>query len=70
MDALLDQKEPHYYAAFASGIKDVSPRIPFYSAPASDLTKWTFLGALWEPEKNSSLGSLMETGTYGFNFEV
>ncbi|KAF2501800.1 Arabinanase/levansucrase/invertase [Lophium mytilinum] len=70
MDALLDQSEPHYYAVFGSGIKGVGPRIPFYSAPASDLTSWTFLGALWEPADNSSLGSVLETGSYGFNFEV
>lgn len=70
MDALLGQKSPHYYAVFGSGIKGVGPRIPFYSAPASDLTQWTFLGALWEPAANTSLGSVLETGLYGFNFEV
>lgn len=55
-----------------SGIKGEGGggRIPFYSAPASNLTDWTFLGALWEPERNETLGSLVETGTYGFNFEV
>lgn len=70
MDQILGQSEPHYYAVFGSGIKEVGPRMPFYSAPASDLTQWTFLGALWEPEMNTSLGSLLETGTYAFNFEV
>ncbi|KAK5160813.1 hypothetical protein LTR04_004547 [Oleoguttula sp. CCFEE 6159] len=70
MDALLGQVEPHYYAVFGSGIKGVGPRIPFYSAPASNLTNWTFLGALWEPAANTSLGSVLSIGTYGFNFEV
>jgi len=72
MDALLGQEEPHWYMVLGSGIKGEGGggRIPFYSAPASNLTDWTFLGALWEPERNETLGSLIETGTYGFNFEV
>ena len=70
MDAILGQTEPHYYAVFGSGIKGVGPRIPFWSAPASNLANWTFLGALWEPAANTSLGSVLATGTYGFNFEV
>jgi beta-fructofuranosidase len=70
MDNILNMSEPHYYAVFGSGIRGVGPRMPLYSAPASDLTNWTFLGALWEPEKNTTLGSLEETGSYGFNFEL
>lgn len=70
LDAILGQSEPHYYAVFGSGIKGVGPRIPLWSAPATNLTDWTFLGALWEPADNSSLGSVLETGSYGFNFEV
>ncbi|OQO01646.1 hypothetical protein B0A48_12682 [Cryoendolithus antarcticus] len=70
LDALLGQSEPHYYAVFGSGIKGVGPRIPLWSAPASDLTDWTFLGALWEPQANTSFGPLLSTGTYAFNFEV
>ncbi|KAI8939766.1 hypothetical protein NX059_003509 [Plenodomus lindquistii] len=72
MDALLGQSEPHWYMVLGSGIKGEGGggRIPFYSAPQSNLTDWTFLGALWEPERNETLGSLLETGTYGFNFEV
>ncbi|KAK5129761.1 hypothetical protein LTR08_002827 [Meristemomyces frigidus] len=70
MDALLGVEEPHYYAVFGSGIKGVGPRMPFWTAPASDLTQWSFLGALWEPAANSSLGPLLSTGTYAFNFEV
>lgn len=70
MDALLGQDEAHYYAVFGSGIKGVGPRMPFWSAPASDLTNWTFLGALWEPEGNSTLGNVLASGTNAFNFEV
>lgn len=70
LDTLLDYSEPHYYAVFGSGIKGVGPRMPLYSAPASDLTNWKFLGALWEPKDNSTLGTLVETGSYGYNFEV
>lgn len=72
MDAILGQDEPHWYMVLGSGLKGEGGggRIPFYSAPASNLTDWTFLGALWEPDQNETLGSLLETGTYGFNFEV
>jgi beta-fructofuranosidase len=70
MDSILGQSEPHWYAVFGSGIKGVGPRIPFYSAPANNLTDWTFLGALWEPSDNETLGNVLETGTYAFNFEV
>lgn len=70
LDAVLGQSEPHYYAVFGSGIKGVGPRIPLWSAPQSDLTNWTFLGALWEPADNTSLGTTLATGSYGFNFEV
>ena len=70
LDSLLKYSEPHYYVVFGSGIKAVGPRMPLYSAPASNLTDWTFLGALWEPVGNSTLGNLQETGSYGFNFEV
>ncbi|KAK5699881.1 hypothetical protein LTR97_006015 [Elasticomyces elasticus] len=70
LDALLDVDEPHYYAVFGSGIKGVGPRMPLWTAPASDLTSWSFLGALWEPVDNTTLGPILSTGTYGFNFEV
>ena len=70
LDAILEVSEPHYYAVFGSGIKGVGPRIPLWTAPASDLTNWTFLGALWEPEANSSIGPPLSTHTYAFNFEV
>ena len=70
LDKILGVSEPHYYAVFGSGIKGVGPRMPLWTAPASDLTKWKFLGALWEPKDNSTLGPLLSTGTYGFNFEV
>ncbi|CAK3965269.1 glycoside hydrolase family 32 [Lecanosticta acicola] len=70
LDALLGVSEPHYYAVFGSGIKGVGPRMPIWTAPASDLTKWTFLGALWEPQANTSVGPVLSTGSYGDNFEV
>lgn len=70
LDAILGMSEPHYYAVFGSGIKGVGPRMPLWSAPATDLTNWTFQGALWEPVMNTSLGAVLETGSYGFNFEV
>ena len=70
LDAMLSYSEPHYYCILGAGIGDVGPRIPLYSAPASNLTDWTFLGSLWEPRGNASLGRLKETGTWGWNFEV
>ena len=70
MDDLLQQIEPHYYAVLGSGIKGVGPRMPLYSALAADLTNWTFLGALWEPQANTSFGPVAATGSWAFNFEV
>lgn len=70
LDELLQVDEPHYYAVYGSGIKGVGPRIPLWAAPARDLTSWTFLGALWEPVANTSVGPVLSTGSYGFNFEV
>lgn len=70
LDSLLGQSQPHYYMVLGSGIKGVGPRMPLYSAPEHDLTSWTFLGALWEPEANSSFGPMLATGNNGFNFEV
>ena len=57
---------------FGSGIKNVGPRMPLYSTPSSDLTKWTFLGALWEPGKNETFATdgVEISGSQGFNFEV
>ncbi|KAK5371301.1 hypothetical protein LTR20_006701 [Exophiala xenobiotica] len=70
LDAMLNYTEPHYYAIFGSGIGDVGPRIPLYTAPSSNLTDWTYLGALWEPTGNTSLGRPYEVGNWGWNFEV
>ncbi|KAG5653506.1 hypothetical protein H0H81_012578 [Sphagnurus paluster] len=71
MDTLLKQTEPHYYLIFGSGIRGVGPRVPLYSAPATDLTKWKFLGALFEVASNESWGGdATKTGSFGFNFEV
>ncbi|KAF2860736.1 glycoside hydrolase family 32 protein [Piedraia hortae CBS 480.64] len=69
MDALLGVSEPHYYAVFGSGIHGVGPRMPLWTAPARDLTDWKFLGALWEPTGNSSLGPVLASGSLGYNFE-
>jgi beta-fructofuranosidase len=70
LDAMLNHTEPHYYAIFGSGIGDNGPRIPLFTSAASNLTLWSFLGALWEPTGNTSLGETYETGTWGWNFEV
>ncbi|KAJ5241740.1 uncharacterized protein N7469_000067 [Penicillium citrinum] len=70
LDDLTNASQPHFYAVFGSGIRGIGPRMPLYRAPASNLTDWTFMGALWEPEKNTSLGLIEETGSYGFNFEL
>lgn len=70
LDAILNVTEPHYYAIFGSGIKGVGPRMPLWTAPANNLTDWSFLGAIWEPAANTSLGPVLSTGSYGFNFEV
>lgn len=70
LDALLNYTEPHYYCIFGSGIGSKGPRIPLYSAPTANLTQWTSLGALWEPNGNTSVGRIRETGTWGWNFEV
>jgi len=66
MDTLLGQEEEHFYMVMGSGIKDVGPRIPLYSAKKSDLTKWTFLGALWEPKMNETFGHIEATGSFGY----
>ncbi|PNH45698.1 hypothetical protein VD0004_g2232 [Verticillium dahliae] len=85
LDELLSVDEPHYYMVLGSGLKGgdvpfplpgaerpgfLGPRIPLYAAPASNLEAWEFLGALWEPAANSSLGVPDVTGSYGYNFEV
>lgn len=72
LNSLLGNTEPHWYMVIGSGVKgdDGGPRIPLYQAPANDLTNWTFLGALWEPAPNSSVGTFLETGSVGYNFEV
>lgn len=74
LDKLLGYKEPYYYVVFGSGIKspaeNYGPRIPLYSTPASNMTVWKYLGNLFEPAGNTSLGPLFQTGSYGYNFEV
>lgn len=66
MDAALDRKDPAWYMVLGSGIKGVGPRIPLYAADAHDLTRWTFLGALWEPSANETFGDVLITGSYGY----
>jgi beta-fructofuranosidase len=85
LDNLTNSDEPRYYMVLGSGLESGSvpaqlpgaerpgflgPRIPLYAAPANNLTDWTFLGALWEPAANESLGEPDVTGSYGYNFEV
>lgn len=69
-DSILNYTDSHYYVIMGSGINQTGARAPLYSAPQTNLTDWTFLGALWEPELNSSLGNIEETGTYGQQWEV
>lgn len=38
LDAALEQTEPHYYLTMGSGIRGVGPRIPLFTAKATDLT--------------------------------
>lgn len=66
MDALLGREGKGWYMVMGSGIKGVGPRIPLYVADEEDLTKWTFLGALWEPKMNETFGDVLVTGSYGF----
>ena len=70
LDAILEQSEPHYYLTLGSGIREVGPRIPLFSAKATDLTNWTFLGALWEPPINFTWGGNIRTGNHGANYEL
>ncbi|CCX33524.1 sucrose-6-phosphate hydrolase [Pyronema domesticum] len=70
MDTVLGREPGSWYMVIGSGIKGVGPRIPLYVAEPHDLTKWKFLGALWEPKANETFGDVLETGSYGYNFEV
>ncbi|TFY64491.1 hypothetical protein EVJ58_g2592 [Rhodofomes roseus] len=69
MDSILDADEPHFYAVIGSGITDVGPRLQFYTAPASNMTQWTYLGPLFSAAGNASWSETY-SGTYGYNFEV
>lgn len=85
LNAVRNVKKPYYYATFGSGLKGpnipaklhgtarpgfLGPRIPLYAAPASNLTDWSFLGALWEPTANFNLGAPDVTGSYEYNFKT
>jgi beta-fructofuranosidase len=71
IDELLGYDEPHYYMTLGSGIKGAGPRMPLYKAKASDLTDWSFMGALFEIPANYSWGGdPFRTGSVGFNIEL
>ena len=71
MDAILGvgPDDPHWYAVLGSGIKEVGPRLQFYTAPAANLTQWTYLGPLFAAAGNASWSERF-SGSYGYNFEV
>ncbi|KAF2159734.1 glycoside hydrolase family 32 protein [Zasmidium cellare ATCC 36951] len=71
LDKILGHNSSKWYLVMGSGIRDVGPRIPLFSADSHDLTNWTFEGALWEPAINTSFGGdRTKTGNYGANFEL
>jgi len=71
IDTLLGYEEPHYYLVLGSGIHGAGPRVPLYSARATDLTKWTYLGALSDIPGNYSWNNdPFRTGSLGYNFEL
>ncbi|KZT71485.1 glycoside hydrolase family 32 protein [Daedalea quercina L-15889] len=69
MDSIIEADEPHFYAAFGSGIQHVGPRLQFYTAPVANLTHWSYLGPLFSVADNSSWSETY-SGSYGNNFEV
>lgn len=71
LDEVLGYDEPYYYMVLGSGIKGVGPRLPLYKAKASDLTNWSFMGALFDiPANHSWGGDPFRTGSVGFNIEL
>lgn len=72
LDKILGREEgSKWYLVMGSGIREVGPRIPLFSANSHDLTNWTFEGALWEPPINYTWGGdRTKTGNYGANFEL
>lgn len=71
LDKILGHDSRKWYLVMGSGIRDVGPRIPLFSADSHDLTNWTFEGALWEPAINTSFGGdRTKAGNYGANFEL
>lgn len=68
MDSILGVDEPHFYVAIGSGINNVGPRVQFYTAPASNLTQWSYLGPLLSVALGSSWSETY-SGGYGGNFE-
>lgn len=71
LDAILGVDTPQYYMILGSGIKGLGPRLPLYSANATDLTEWKFLGAPFEmPGDYNSTGDPSVSGSFGSSFEV
>lgn len=58
-------EKSQYYMVLGCGINVVGPRMPLYSANATDLTEWKFLKTLFEiPDNNSSTGTSVSTSKY------
>ena len=71
LSAILGRDLTDYYLNIGSGIRGVGPRAPLWSASASDLTHWTFEGALFEVPINFTWGGdTNRTGNFGGNFEM
>lgn len=71
LDELLGHDEHYYYMNLGSGIKGVGPRMPLYKPRASDLTDWSFMGALFEiPGKYNWGGDPFRTSSVSFNIEL
>ncbi|KAH9938009.1 glycosyl hydrolase [Fomitopsis serialis] len=69
MDSILQVDEPHFYSVFGSGIVNVGSRLQFYTAPASNVTHWSYLGPLLSVAGNASWSETY-SGSFGFFFEV
>ncbi|RPB07548.1 Arabinanase/levansucrase/invertase [Morchella conica CCBAS932] len=59
----------NFYTVLGSGIKGAGGRLPFYYAPADDLTDWRYLGPIFARSENESWSEVY-SGSFGYNFEV
>ncbi|KAF2143522.1 glycoside hydrolase family 32 protein [Aplosporella prunicola CBS 121167] len=60
-----------FYITIGSGIREVGPRAPHWTAPANNITDWTFHGSLFEVPINYTWGGdRNRTGNFGGNFEM